>query len=76
MLPNERAQEEHQRLFPDHVSKLAVSDPELIAFFDNFAFDEVLQQGDVAIRTRLMVQLAAMIGCQRFSSTACFWGQR
>ena len=47
MLPNERAQNEHKRLFPDHVSKLAVSDPELSAFFDNFAFDEVLQHGNV-----------------------------
>lgn len=32
--------------------------------FDNFAFDEVLQYGDLNTRTRLMVQLASMIASQ------------
>jgi 4-carboxymuconolactone decarboxylase len=47
-----------------HVSTLAVTDPELIETFDNFAFDEVLRHGNLDIRTRLMVQLAAIIACQ------------
>jgi len=47
-----------------HVSTLAVTDPELIETFDNFAFDEVLRHGNLDVRTRLMVQLAAMIACQ------------
>jgi 4-carboxymuconolactone decarboxylase len=51
-------------LFPGHVSTLKVSDPELIEYFDNFAFDEVLQHGNLDTRTRLMVQLASMIACQ------------
>ena len=42
MAPNERAQKNHDELFPGHVSTLAVTDPELIEVFDNFAFDEVL----------------------------------
>jgi len=64
MLPNERARKAHDRLFPDHVSALAVTDPELIEVFDNFAFDEVLGHGDLDERTRLKVQLASIIASQ------------
>ena len=64
MPPNARAQKNHDELFPNHTSTLALTDPELIETFDNFAFDEVLSHGDVDIRTRLMVQLASMIACQ------------
>ncbi|MER7792552.1 carboxymuconolactone decarboxylase family protein [Streptomyces sp. NPDC097640] len=60
--PNAAATAAHERLFPGHISTLAVTDPELIEYFDNFAFDEVLRHtGDVDERTRLMTQLAAMI---------------
>src|SRR6266566_4497537 len=45
MKPNERAQKNHNELFPGHSSTLAVTDPELIETFDNFAFDEVLAYG-------------------------------
>jgi 4-carboxymuconolactone decarboxylase len=58
------AQRNHDELFPDHVSTLKVTDPELIEVFDNFAFDEVLQYGELDTRTRLMVQLAAIIASQ------------
>ncbi len=64
MAPNERARENHDKLFPERVSTLAVTDPELIETFDNFAFDEVLRHGDLEARIRLMVQLAAMIASQ------------
>jgi 4-carboxymuconolactone decarboxylase len=64
MSPNERAQKNHDELFPGHVSTAAVTDPELIEIFDNFAFDEVLRHGNLDIRTRLMVQLASIIACQ------------
>src|SRR5215213_7181176 len=64
MAPNDRARENHDELFPGHVSTLAVTDPELIEVFDNFAFDEVLRHGNLDTRTRLMVQLAAIIACQ------------
>ena len=43
---------------------LTQTDPELIERIDNFAFDEVIAESDLDIRTRLMVQLASMIGCQ------------
>jgi 4-carboxymuconolactone decarboxylase len=64
MAPNEEARKNHDRLFPGHVSTLAVTDPELIEIFDNFAFDEVLRHTHLDARVRLMVQLAAMISCQ------------
>jgi 4-carboxymuconolactone decarboxylase len=64
MKPSERAQQNHHELFPGHVSTLAVADPELIEIFDNFAFDEVLAYGDLDTRTRLMIQLAALIASQ------------
>ena len=54
----------HEELFPNHTSSLAVSDPELVEIFDNFAFDEVLAYGNLDTHTRLMVILAAMIACQ------------
>ena len=38
-----------------------MTDPELIETFDNFAFDEVLRDSNLDIRTRLMVQLASII---------------
>ena len=58
------ARKNHDELFPRHVSTLAVTDPELIEYFDNFAFDEVLRASTLDTRTRLMVQLASMIACQ------------
>jgi 4-carboxymuconolactone decarboxylase len=64
MAPNQRAAENHEKLFPNHVSSLAVTDPELIETFDNFAFDEILRERKLDIRTRLMVQLASMIASQ------------
>ena len=60
------AKSNHDQLFGDRVSTLAQSDPELIEYFDNFAFGEV--HADAArldealdLRTRLMVQLAAIL---------------
>ena len=58
------AERNHEQLFPGRVSTLKQTDPELIEYFDNFAFDEVLRHGDLDIRIRLMVQLAAMIAAQ------------
>jgi 4-carboxymuconolactone decarboxylase len=67
MTPGECARKNHDELFPGHVSTLAVTDPELIDSFDNFAFDEVLRYSGLNVRTRLMVQLAAIIACQALS---------
>jgi len=64
MPPNEDARMNHEQLFPGHISTLAVTDPELIEVFDNFAFDEVLRHGTLDPRVRLMVQLASLIASQ------------
>jgi len=55
------AQKNHDELFPNHVSTLKVTDPELIEIFDNFAFDQVLAHSRLDARTRLMAQLAALV---------------
>lgn len=60
----ETARKNHDALFPGHVSTLAVTDPELIEIFDNFAFDEILADSKLDLRLRLMIQLAAIIACQ------------
>jgi 4-carboxymuconolactone decarboxylase len=58
------ARKNHDALFPGHVSTLAVTDPELIEIFDNFAFDEILADSTLDAHLRLMTQLAAIIACQ------------
>jgi 4-carboxymuconolactone decarboxylase len=67
MAVSETAGKNKEQLFPEDVSALKVTDPELIEVFDNFAFDEVLRYSDLDLRTRLMVQLAALIGGQALS---------
>ena len=61
---SDTARKNHDELFPGHVSRLAATDPELIEYFDNFAFDEVLRHGRLPVRTRLMVVLSSLIACQ------------
>ena len=56
----------HAQLFGDRASTLARTDPELVEYFDNFAFDEVyadaarLDEG-LDLHTRLLTQLAAIL---------------
>lgn len=61
---NANAQRQHDELFPNPVSTLTTTDPELIEVFDNFAFDEVSRESKLDIKTRLMVQLSAIIASQ------------
>jgi 4-carboxymuconolactone decarboxylase len=64
MAISETARKNHEELFPDHESTLKVTDPELIEVFDNFAFDEVLSNGNLDTRTGLVVILGALIASQ------------
>jgi 4-carboxymuconolactone decarboxylase len=64
MALSEAARCNHDALFPDHQSTLQATDPELIEIFDNWAFDELLRDAPLDARTRLMVQLAALMSCQ------------
>ena len=52
------------RLFPDIPSSLWETDPEFMEFFTNFALDEVVNQGSLDERTRMMAILATLLGCQ------------
>jgi len=64
MTIREDAQRNHDALFPNHQSTLKVTDPELVEIFDNWAFGDVPNDAILDARTRLMVQLAAIIACQ------------
>lgn len=61
------AQRNHDALFPNHVSTLKITDPELVEVFDNWAFGELLEDETLDTRTRLLVQLAALIACHAVS---------
>jgi len=66
MTISDAAKANHDQLFGALVSTLARTDPEFIAYFDNFAFDEVLtdaadRDDSVDLHTRLLVQLAAVL---------------
>ena len=56
----------HEKMFPGYVSKFLETDPEFIERFDNFAFDEVINEEKAALddKTRMTAILAALIGCQ------------
>lgn len=54
----------HEKMFPNRKSGFAETDPEFIEIFDNFAFDEVINQDDLDGKTRFIAILATLIGCQ------------
>ncbi|SDW71797.1 4-carboxymuconolactone decarboxylase [Arthrobacter sp. cf158] len=64
MAPTQTASKNHEELFPGQPPALAVTDPELVEIFNNFAFDETLRYGNLDTGTRVMVQLASLIACQ------------
>ena len=60
------SREYHEKMFPGYLSSLLETDPEFIERFDNFAFDEVINEEGQGLedRTRFMAILAALLGCQ------------
>jgi len=58
------SKEYHERMFLGIASKFLETDPEFVERFDNFAFDEVVNQDDLDDSTRMMAILATLIGCQ------------
>ena len=58
------AKEYHEKMFPEYESQLLKTDPEFIELFDNFAFDEVVNQDDLDDKTRFIAILAILLGCQ------------
>ena len=64
MAISKAAREYHEKMFPGYQSKLLETDPEFIERFDNFAFDEVVNQVQLDGRTTMMSHLAYLLGCQ------------
>ena len=64
MALTENAKKYHERMFPGYVSDFLRTDPEFIELFDNFAFDEVVNNDDLDDKTRFLSILATLIGCQ------------
>lgn len=60
---SEKAKQYREKMFPDSKSELYGIDPEFAELFDNFAFDEVVNQDDLDERTRFTAILATLIGC-------------
>jgi 4-carboxymuconolactone decarboxylase len=58
------AKEYHEKMLPGCPPPLMATDPEFAALFQNFAFDEVVNQDDLDDRTRMMAILATLLGCQ------------
>ncbi len=64
MAMSKNAKDYHERMFPGYESKLLETDLEFIELFDNFVFDEVINQDDLDDKTRMMTILATLLGCQ------------
>ncbi len=64
MAISDKAQAYHEKMFPDYHASFLETDPEFIEYFDNFAFDEVVNSDDLDDRTRFMAILATLLGCQ------------
>ena len=64
MAISKKANENHDELFPGHMSVLAQKDPEFIEVFDNFAFDETLEFTSLEVKERSKVILASLIAMQ------------
>lgn len=62
----------HGKMFPGYVSKFRETDPEFIERFDNFAFDEVVNQDDLDDRTRMLAILATLVGSQSIDEFKAF----
>jgi len=60
------ASEYHEKMFQGYKSKFLETDPEFIERFDNFAFDEVVNEEGVELdqKTRMTCILSVLLGCQ------------
>ena len=73
MAITEFAKEYHEKMFPGYVSDFLRTDPEFIERFDNFAFDEVINEEGQGLddKTRFMAILATLLGCQGIDEFKC-----
>ncbi len=61
----------HEKMFPGDTSDFLRTDPEFIERFDNFAFDEVVSQGNLDDKTRFLAILSTLLGCQGVDEFRC-----
>lgn len=66
MAITEKAKVYHEKMFPGYQSDFLRTDPEFIERFDNFAFDEVVNEPGQELddKTRYIAILATLLGCQ------------
>lgn len=64
MAIREFAKQYHKKMFPDCTSEFSETDSEFMERFENFAFDEVINQDNLDDKTRSMAILATLLGCQ------------
>lgn len=64
MAITEFSKEYHEKMFPGYESDFLRTDPEFIERFDNFSFDEVINQINLDDKTRFIAILATLLGCQ------------
>lgn len=60
----EKAKNYLDKMFPGEQSSFLETDPEFTQRFENFAFDEVVNQDNLDDKTRFMAILATLLGCQ------------
>ena len=61
----------HEKMFPGDASDFLRTDPEFIERFNNFAFDEVVSQGNLDDKTRFLAILSTLLGCQGVDEFRC-----
>lgn len=73
MAISEFAKKYHEKMFPGCTAMLSETDPEFIERFENFAFDEVVNQDDLDNKTRFMAILATLLAVRAaIRSGLCF----
>ena len=61
---SEFAKQYQAKMFGSENCPLAETDPEFVERFSNFAFDEVVNSGELDGKTRFLAILATLLGCQ------------
>ena len=61
---SEFAKQYQAKMFGGENCPLAETDPEFVERFSNFAFDEVVNSGELDGKTRFLAILATLLGCQ------------
>ena len=67
---SEFAKQYQAKMFGGENCPLAETDPEFVERFSNFAFDEVVNSGELDGKTRFLAILATLLGCCPRRSTS------